>query len=81
MKFGDVKTGDTVKRMLGGESPMLLSVTSVDETYIYCSPPGQSWAKEDGWKFLRENGVEIDEDLGWGKQEDGSYLSGSYLVK
>lgn len=81
MKFGDVKVGDTVKRLLAGDTPMRLKVTAVDEMYIYCSPPGQTWAKEDGWKFLKENGIEVDEELGWGKQEDGTYYSGSYLVE
>ena len=79
MAFKEVKVGDTVKRILGGTVVMLVRVTEVDDTYIYCSPPEHNWAKEDGWKFLRENGVEVDEDLGWGKQEDGSYASGSFL--
>lgn len=79
MKFGDVKVGDSVTRILGGTVVMKVKVTAVDDTFIYCSPPEQTWAKEDGWKFLRENGVEVDEELGWGKQEDGTYLSGSFL--
>lgn len=80
MKFGDVKVGDTVKRMLAGEVPIELKVTAVDDTYIYCCPPGLEWAKEDGWKFLRLNGVEVDEELGWGRIEDGAYVTGSFLV-
>lgn len=80
MKFGNVKVGDTVNRLLAGNTPMKLRVTAVDDTYIYCSPPGVTWDKEDGWKFLRLNGVEVDEDLGWGVIKDGAYYTGSFLV-
>src|ERR1041385_4195687 len=57
--FGDVRPGDLVVRCLGG-APMELRVTSVDEAFIYCGDPGI------GWKFDRDSGVEVDEEIGWG---------------
>lgn len=69
--FEHVKAGDIVVRMLAGTIPMELKVHSVDETYIYCGKPGV------GWKFLRSNGAEVDEDLGW----DGVTHTGSYLTE
>lgn len=70
MKFGHIKEGDVVTRMLAGTIPMELVVGHVDETMIYIGKPG-----EGGWKFRRDNGAEVDEDLGW----DGINLTGSYI--
>ena len=71
MKFGHIKKGDTITRMLGGELPMELVVTEIDEEFIYCGP------KDEGWKFRRGNGAEVDEELGW----DGIIKTGSILVE
>jgi hypothetical protein len=70
MSFTDVKAGDTVLRLLAGTIPMELSVSEVDADFIYCGAPGE------GWKFDRETGAEVDEELGWGPQfgATGSYL-------
>lgn len=68
--FRDIRPGDSVTRVLGG-APMRLVATEVDERFIYCGPPGV------GWKFDRDTGVEVDEDLGWGPAEG---FTGSYLV-
>jgi hypothetical protein len=71
-KFDHIKEGDVVTRMLAGTIPMKLNVGFVDEKMIYIGKPG-----EGGWKFLRSNGAEVDEDLGW----DGVNVTGSYLVE
>ncbi len=69
--FHDVKAGDYVIRMLG-EIPMTLQVHSVDDAFIYVGGPPNV-----GWKFRRDNGAEVDEDLGW----DGLTETGSYLIE
>lgn len=63
----DKKVGDIVTRLLGG-IPMKLKVTEVDDKFIYCGP------KDVGWKFDRNTGAEVDEELGWGNEGTGSYL-------
>lgn len=73
--FRDVKVGDTVTRMLGGQGgvEMQLTVTKVDEKLIYCgfADPAQAWT------FDRATGIEEDPDLGWGVE---SGVTGSYLI-
>jgi hypothetical protein len=68
--FEQVKPGDTVVRMLAG-APMQLAVTEVDDRFIYCGPDAV------GWKFDRQTGMEVDEELGWGPEFG---ITGSYLV-
>lgn len=72
LKFAHIKEGDVVTRMLGGEGgvPMQLIVGHVDAEMIYIGKPDDG-----GWKFRRENGAEVDEDLGW----DGIKTTGSIL--
>lgn len=71
--FEHIKPGDNVLRMIGGEVPMKLVVSRVDDTFIYCgTPDGQNY-----WKFFRKNGAEVDEALGW----DGVTITGSVLVR
>jgi len=79
MSFEHIKVGDTPTRMLAGKIALQLVVGKVDEEFIYCgSGPSDSlkvkW--EDGWKFRRTNGAEVDEDLGW----DGIKSTGSFLI-
>jgi len=76
MKFAHIKKGDTANRLLAGVVPMKLIVGKVDDTLIYCESPDGEVPLEEGWKFRRENGAEVDEDLGW----DGVTKTGSYLV-
>lgn len=65
-----IKVGDKVRRLLGGVVPMELTVTEVDEKFIHCGD----------WKFSREGGYEVDEELGWGVPDaDGKIRTGSYL--
>lgn len=64
--FDNVKIGSVVTRLLAGDVPMQLKVTFVDDSYIYCG----------GWKFLKSNGAEVDEQLGW----DGVNITGSVLT-
>jgi hypothetical protein len=60
-----MKVGDTVHRMLGCELDMPLRVTDITEEHVVCGP----------WKFRRDTGGEVDEDLDW----DGIRRTGSYL--
>jgi len=58
-----MKVGDTVFRKIG-DMVMELKVSAITDRYIICGP----------WKFDKETGAEIDEDLGWNKTASGSYL-------
>jgi hypothetical protein len=59
-----VKVDDIVLRTLGADGPeMRLRVTKIDD-YIHCGD----------WKFSKQNGAEIDEDLGWNERYTGSYI-------
>ena len=60
----EVSVGDKVKRIIGGSIVMALKVTEVTEKRIVCGP----------WEFSRENGMEIDEDLGWDENGSGSWI-------
>lgn len=79
MSFRNVKVGDVVKRVMGLGGPIMeLKVTELDDTFIYCGPPGV------GWKFHRDQGHEVDEEIGWGvPRPDGKggteTVTGSYL--
>lgn len=73
--FGHIKPGDQVMRYLSSaEIPMRLTVTHVDDRFIYC-------AGLDGWKFDRKTGAEVDEELGWGalNPETGVIETGSII--
>lgn len=78
MKLEDVKVGDKLVRMLAGTIPVDVVVTIVREDVIYCGSADGfvSGTEEDGWKFNRSNGAEIDEDLGW----DGITSTGSFIA-
>lgn len=68
VNFESVKAGDEVIRMLASSIPMPLTVSEVDEEFIYCGP------RDVGWKFSRKTGGEVDEFLGWDGVNTGSYL-------
>jgi len=74
--LADLKEGDTVIRILAGH-PMEVVVGVVTPEHVYCgSPNGFVPATvEAGWKFRKDNGLEVDEDLGW----DGLTRTGSYI--
>lgn len=76
MKFGHIKKGDEVTRLLAGVVPMKLIVGKVDETFIYCGSSDGIVDTNEGWKFRKDNGAEVDEDLGW----DGVTHTGSFLI-
>lgn len=61
----EVKEGQEVFRYLCGTIEMPLIVSKVDETFIHCGD----------WKFLKSNGNEVDEELGW----DGISKTGSFI--
>lgn len=77
MSFKHVKKGDVVTRMLAGKIPMKVIVGKVDDDFIYTSSEDGIVTLQEGWKFRRENGAEVDEDLGW----DGITHTGSFLAK
>lgn len=58
-----LKLGDQVHRMLG-PVPMLLKVTGLTPDRVTCGL----------WEFDRQTGAEIDEELGWGPEETGSWI-------
>ena len=68
----EIKTGDTVTRMLGGKIPMKLNVTDIDDEFIYCGE------KDIGWKFYKDTLAEFDEYLGSTK-EGG--MTVSFLIR
>lgn len=76
MKFANIKKGDTVTRLLAGVVQMKLIVGKVDDTLIYCGSADGVVSLEEGWKFRRDTGAEVDEDLNW----DGITKTGSYLI-
>lgn len=62
----ELAPGDPVTRFLSSDRiPMALKVTKVDDKLIHCGP----------WTFNKENGAEVDEDLGW----DGVNVTGSFI--
>jgi hypothetical protein len=63
-KFDTLKVGDVVTRMLAGVIPMELKVTELKDDLIICG----------AWKFSKNNGAEIDEDLGWDEKHSGGYI-------
>lgn len=65
-----MKVGDIVTQLLAGSIPIKLIVTDVDDRFIYCGGPG-------GWKFDRDAGYEVDEEIGWGPQYG---ITGSFLL-
>lgn len=78
MSFKDLKVGDKVQRMLGGDKPFqLMTVMDVGEKNMVCAAPGtEGWALDQLWTFDRESGVEEDHELGWGVKfgRTGTYL-------
>jgi hypothetical protein len=68
----DVKVGDKVNRWLSGIAPMKLKVTEITDTLIICG----------AWKFDKQAGYEIDEELRWGEKDaDGVIQTGSFITK
>ena len=66
--FEHIREGDHILRLVGGKIPMRMLVQRVDEEFIYCAG---------GWKFRRDTGGEVDEDLEWdGVKRTGSKLTG-----
>ena len=74
-----VEPGDKLTRMVGGEISQPVIVGDMNDTHIWVgSFEGIIPAtKEQGWKFRRDYGTEVDEDLG----ADGEKVTISYLIK
>jgi hypothetical protein len=72
MKFGHLKPGDKVTRLLCGIS-MLMTVREVREDVLVCDTEDCAG----GWTFDMNTGVEEDEDLGWGVKFG---VTGSVLI-
>jgi hypothetical protein len=64
-----LKIGDPVERWFGG-APMKLLVTGFKDDLIICGGM---------WEFLRKNGAEFDPELGWGLENGGVMVTGSYI--
>lgn len=80
MKLFDVKVGDVLIRELGGALKHPVKVCKVEEETITCSSTEGDQNPfvvtcEEGWRFLKSTGAEIDEDLGW----DGITHTGSII--
>lgn len=61
----NLKVGDVVTRYISSKRlPNKLKVTKITDSLIFCGP----------WKFDKETGAEIDEDLGWDKYNTGSVI-------
>ena len=62
----NVKVGDIVTRFMGNKREVMmdLEVTSITNKLIVCG----------AWTFDRNNGAEIDEDLGWDANGTGSFI-------
>lgn len=78
--------GDHVLRLVSTDKiPNWLMVRDIDADYIYCEPLTAlvPWPKDQCWKFRRDNGIEVDEELGWGIPDAHGRFSptGSYLVE
>jgi hypothetical protein len=80
VKFGYLKVGDTVTRMLGGSVAMRMQVTAVSDDLITCAAIDKESGKlfYGDWTFDRNSGVEEDADLQWGIKFGHT---GSYLVR
>lgn len=62
-----LKVGSPVTRWLAGTVPCKFKITEIDDDFFHCGP----------WKFRKDNGCEVDEDLGW----DGVAHTGSFIKK
>lgn len=77
--------GDLVRRYVGAKERMVMYERAIDEVddkfaYIYLG------TKEQGWKFDRVYGYEVDEELGWGVPveggpDDGLIYTGTWIEK
>lgn len=77
-KFDHIKVGDTVHRVLANRV-INLKVGHIEDGIIHTGsithvPVEVPWTE--GWKFRVENGLEVDEFLGW----DGIKTTGSFLT-
>jgi hypothetical protein len=84
--FRNVKIGDRVKRVMGLGGPIMeLVVTGLTDDLILCGtgspevPIGHDMRNFNGWKFNRDQGYEVDEELGWGVPRNDGMRTGSYL--
>ncbi len=71
MTLDEVQVGDTVFRSFVAGDPIRVTVTAVDDHFIYVG------TVPDGWKFDRTTGAEVDGELGWGPDFGGT---GSFIV-
>lgn len=63
--MSELQVGDYVTRNMGG-AELELKISKIDDRFIYCGP----------WKFCKNTGAEVDEDLNWGPppQHTGSFI-------
>lgn len=69
----NIKVGDIVTRFMGCEREVMmdLAVTEITDTLIVCG----------AWTFDRNNGAEIDEELGWDANGTGSFIEKKFIEK
>ncbi len=87
IKLFSVKVGDVLVRGVGadGATMMKLIVGKTDDEFVYCGSHSEEDAKnpfgpidwEEGWKFRKSTGLEVDEDLGW----NGITTTGTFITK
>lgn len=75
IKLSDIKVGDKVERIVGGEIHITMEVSSVnvDEIVLFIDEPTHGHID---WRFNRKTGAEIDDSLDW----DGKTVTGSFIL-
>jgi hypothetical protein len=76
-ELAQIKVGYTLERAISGVIPMDVIVGKIDDKLIYCGSADGFISWDQGWKFSKANGYEVDDDLGW----DGTTVTGTYLTK
>ena len=77
-KFGHLKPGDRVTRLLGEAVQMRMVVTHVTKDRIVCdADDGKGGIFKGGWRFDMGSGAEEDAALGWGVEYG---VTGSRLI-
>lgn len=71
--FENLKVGDKVTRMLAGTIPMQMFVSGLENRRIQCKPV-EFPEFPDYYEFDPITGAEIDDDLGWGRLQTGSFI-------
>lgn len=75
-RLDDVKVGDMLVRVLGANGiPMSVIVGEIKDGRVKVGSADGMVPWEIGWTFDQATGAEIDEELGWGPEVTGSYIT------